>query len=70
MRQITYLLKVIDDRDYNEKKFDASIHGQKLKPRITSLGLTKEERKEADENAQMLFNRLKQDHASRMKDGK
>lgn len=62
MRQVTYLLRVIDKVRYEELSVRAKLHGVKLKPRVEALMLSKEEREEADTQAVSVLERMKQQH--------
>lgn len=65
LRQVTYLLRVIDKVKYDELATQAQLHGMKLKPRVEALRLTKEERAEADTQATSVFDRMKQQHEAK-----
>lgn len=62
LRQVTYLLRVIDKAKYEDLSVQAKLHGVKLKPRINSLGLSKEQREEADTQAMSVLERMKKNH--------
>lgn len=65
LRQVTYLLRVIDKAKYDELSVQAKLHGVKLKPRIDALRLSQEERAEADEQATSVLERMKQQHEAK-----
>lgn len=65
LRQVTYLLRVIDKAEYNDLAVQAELHGRKMKPRVEALRLTAEERQEADTQAMSVLARMKQQHGAK-----
>ena len=55
-----YLLNIIYKARRSELEINAKLHNMKLKPELTSIGVTREERAEYDKQAQDAYNRLKE----------
>ena len=54
------LLEVIEDSKYRDLAAQASLHGMKLKPRNKPLKMNKEERKEAEAEANAMLERMQE----------
>jgi hypothetical protein len=68
LRQVTYLLRVIDKAKYDDLAVQAKLHGVKVKPKVEALRLTKEERAEADTQAMSVLDRMRKQHEAKKDD--
>lgn len=64
LRQIHYLLRVVDKKRYEDLEVRAKLAGAKMKPRNEPLRLKKEERDEYDKHAQDALARLQKRYKS------
>lgn len=60
LRQIHILLKVASDRNYDELRTQASMHGRKMEERMQYADITEEEEEEQDRHAMEALEMLKQ----------
>ncbi len=70
LRQLHILLKVINDKSYEELEVQAALAGKQLKPRMKFEDVSEEEEKENDEQAIEALKRLQEEYKSRNEDGK
>jgi len=69
LRQLHMLLSTIGDKQYEELEVQASLHGRKLKPRMTFEDISEEQEKEQEQQALEALKRLQDEYKERMKNG-
>lgn len=60
LRQLHLILKIMNDKKYEELEVSASLHGRKLNPRVIVNDITEDEEKEQDDQASAALNDLKE----------
>ena len=62
MKQVAELLPVIDEANHCDFEISAKLAGQKVKPRLKPLNISKEKRSEYNKQALSKFEQMKQDY--------
>jgi len=67
LRQISAILKTINDQAYDELATQAALQGKELKPRMSFMDISEEEEQEQDDDAKALFDRIQKEYEENQK---